>query len=259
MQLIFSSLNRTNRLMLGTSSGVVTHVSDSHSNKERVRGMFDAIAYRYDLLNHLLSGGIDLYWRRKAIEHLRETKPLRILDVATGTADFAIASLRLDPAEVIGVDIAEEMLKRGRAKLERRNLDAFIRLQTAEAESLPFESGRFDAAIVAFGARNFDNLKGGLSEMYRVLRKGGRIVVLEFSRPRSPLFAQIYLLYFRNILPFIGRMISRNKDAYTYLPDTVMRFPEGSDFLAILRDAGFNNTAEERLTFGIATIYTGMK
>ncbi len=221
--------------------------------------MFDAIAYRYDLLNHLLSGGVDLYWRRKAIEHLRETKPKRILDVATGTADFAIASLRLNPSEVIGVDIAEEMLKQGRAKLARKKLDTVVRLQTAEAESLPFESGGFDAAIVAFGARNFNDLRRGLSEMHRVLRKGGKIVVLEFSRPGRFPFKQIYLLYFKNILPRIGRMISKSKEAYTYLPETVMRFPDGSDFLSILQGVGFKNLAEERLTFGIATIYTGNK
>ena len=224
-----------------------------------VRSLFDSIAYRYDLLNHLLSGGIDFYWRRRAVEHLKDTQPKRVLDVATGTADFAIAMLRLKPEEVIGVDIAEEMLNVGRAKLKKRGLDSLITLQTGEAERLQFEAGRFDAAIVAFGARNFENLEQGLSEMHRVLRSGGKIVVLEFSKPRHFPFRQLYFFYFRRILPLVGRIVSKNDDAYTYLPDTVMKFPEGDEFIAKLRKVGFEKVSEERLTFGIATVYTGTK
>lgn len=227
--------------------------------KQYVRSMFDSIAYRYDLLNHLLSGGIDLYWRRRAIEHLRSLQPKRILDVATGTADFAIASLRLKPERVVGVDIAAEMLNVGRDKLEKRALSPIITLQNGEAENLQFETGSFDAAIVAFGARNFELLEKGLSEMHRVLRPGGKIVVLEFSRPDRFPFKQLYFFYFKRILPFIGRIISKSREAYTYLPDTVMRFPEGSAFLAILEQTGFHETAQERLTFGIATVYVGTK
>ena len=227
--------------------------------KQYVRSLFDSIAYRYDLLNHLLSGGVDFYWRRRAVEHLKGIQPGRILDVATGTGDFAIAALRLDPVEVVGVDIAEEMLKQGRAKLKKNGLDSTVTLQSGEAESLHFESGHFDAAIVAFGARNFEDLDKGLKEMHRVIRPGGKIVVLEFSRPRHFPFRQIYFLYFRRILPFIGRLISKSKDAYRYLPDTVMRFPEGADFISILSGIGFSQCREERLTFGIATIYTGVK
>jgi demethylmenaquinone methyltransferase/2-methoxy-6-polyprenyl-1,4-benzoquinol methylase len=229
------------------------------SKKETVRRMFDSIAYRYDFLNHLLSGGIDLYWRRKAIEELRSLQPKRILDVATGTADFAIAALRVDPYEVVGLDIAEEMLSHGRRKIAERKLEQRIRLQTGEAENLPFESESFDAAIVAFGARNFHDLAQGLSEMHRTLRHGGKIVVLEFSRPRHFPFRQIYFLYFLKILPLIGRAISKNKDAYRYLPETVMKFPEGSDFLEILQRVGFTSTLEHRLTFGIVSIYAGTK
>jgi demethylmenaquinone methyltransferase/2-methoxy-6-polyprenyl-1,4-benzoquinol methylase len=224
-----------------------------------VRSLFDSIAYRYDLLNHLLSGGIDFYWRRRAVEHLKDLQPKRILDVATGTADFAIAALRLKPDEVIGVDIAEEMLSVGRAKLKKNRIDSLITLQTGEAEQLQFDSGCFDAAIVAFGARNFENLEQGLSEMHRVLRSGGKIVVLEFSRPRHFPFRQLYFFYFRHVLPLIGRMVSKSKEAYTYLPDTVMKFPEGEEFVAKLRKAGFEKTSEDRLTFGIATVYTGAK
>ena len=228
-------------------------------DKQYVRSLFDSIAYRYDLLNHLLSGGIDFYWRRKAIEHLRDIQPKRILDVATGTADFAIAALRLNPDAVIGIDIAEEMLKRGRAKLMRRGLDSMVTLYTGDAENLQFVTGVFDATIVAFGVRNFEQLENGLSEMYRVLRPEGKIVVLEFSRPRQSPWKQLYFLYFLHILPFIGRVISKHREAYSYLPDTVMKFPDGADFLSVLQKVGFKSTEEEKLTFGIASIYTGIK
>jgi demethylmenaquinone methyltransferase/2-methoxy-6-polyprenyl-1,4-benzoquinol methylase len=229
------------------------------AEKQYVRTLFDSIAYRYDLLNHLLSGGMDLYWRRRAIQHLHEIHPKRILDVATGTADFALAALRLKPDRIVGVDIAEEMLKRGRAKIARRRLEEVIILQTGEAEQLLFPPESFDAAIVAFGARNFENLEQGLREMHRVLRSGGKIVVLEFSHPRAFPFKHIYFLYFRFILPIIGKLISRHREAYTYLPDSVMQFPEGGDFLTILQDVGFTELVEERMTFGIATAYSGRK
>jgi demethylmenaquinone methyltransferase/2-methoxy-6-polyprenyl-1,4-benzoquinol methylase len=227
--------------------------------KSNVSSLFDAIAHRYDLLNHLLSGGVDLYWRRKAIDTLRDLKPRRILDVATGTGDFAIASLRLDPESVLGVDIAEKMLAVGREKVAKKGLSKTITLMTGEAEHLAFPDGSFDASIVAFGARNFEHLEQGLSEMGRVLRPGGRIVVLEFSRPAAFPFKQIYFFYFRRVLPLIGRLVSKDPGAYTYLPDTVMKFPEGDSFLGILRTAGFATVRQERLTFGIATIYTGEK
>ncbi len=227
--------------------------------KAYVRSLFDKIAYRYDLLNHLLSGGVDLYWRRAAIQHLFAVQPQRILDVATGTADFAIAALRVQPAEVIGVDISEPMLNVGRKKIAQRRLSEKIRLFSGEAENLAFDSGSFDAAIVAFGARNFEHLDKGLSEMFRVLRTGGKIVVLEFSKPRLFPFKQLYFFYFRFVLPFVGRLISKDKEAYQYLPDTVMKFPEGEDFRKRLSAAGFSDIREQRLTFGIATVYTGMR
>lgn len=231
----------------------------STMEKEYVRSLFDTIAYRYDLLNHLLSGGIDLYWRRTAIETLVSHKPKRILDVATGTADFALAALRLNPERVIGVDISEPMLEIARKKISQKNLSDKIWLQTGEAEGLMFGAESFDAAIVAFGARNFENLDKGLSEMNRVLRKGGKIVILEFSKPKYFPFKQLYFFYFKNILPLVGRLISKNKEAYQYLPDTVMKFPEGNEFLERLKRAGFSSLQEQRLTFGIATVYTGIK
>ena len=227
--------------------------------KQYVRSLFDSIAYRYDLLNHLLSGGIDLYWRRTAVEFLRPVAPKRILDVATGTGDLAIAALRLDPDTVVGVDIAEEMLKRGRAKIRQRGLDHRITLETGDAEHLHAETGSYDATMVAFGVRNFENLERGLQEMHRILRAGGMISVLEFSRPRHAPFRQIYYFYFLKILPFIGKAVSGNTDAYTYLPESVLRFPEEEEFAAILRRVGFSNVAHRRLTFGIASVYTGIK
>lgn len=227
--------------------------------KSYVRSLFDAIAHRYDLLNHLLSGGIDVYWRRQAIRHLESIQPKRILDVATGTADFAIATLRLHPDKVVGVDIADEMLALGKEKVLKRGLEATIALQHGEAEHLEFEAESFDAAIVAFGARNFEDLKAGLAEMHRVLRPGGKVVVLEFSRPSRFPFRQAYFFYFKNIVPLVGRVVSKHDFAYRYLPETVLKFPEGEDFLAILREAGFGSVSQDRLTFGIATIYTGVK
>lgn len=227
--------------------------------KDYVRSLFDSIASRYDLLNHLLSGGIDLYWRRKAIQTLYILKPKRILDIATGTGDFAIASMKLKPDEVIGLDISEAMLKIGQKKISEKNLSQFIRLETGEVEQIRFDENSFDAAIVAFGARNFENLERGLQEMHRVLRKAGMIVVLEFSKPKNFPFKQLYFFYFKYILPMIGRFISHHKEAYQYLPDTVMQFPDGEAFLERLRYAGFHSVQEQRLTFGIATIYTGVK
>ena len=228
-------------------------------HKVDVRRLFDSIAYRYDLLNHLLSGGFDFYWRRAAIQTIASRKPKHILDVATGTGDFAIAALRLNPVEVVGVDISAPMLEIGKRKLAARNLETKIRLEAGEAEHLQFPDGHFDAAIVAFGARNFENLEMGLMEMRRVLKEGGQIVVLEFSKPRVFLFKQLYFFYFRNILPFVGRLISKDKEAYQYLPDTVMKFPDGEDFTSILRKVGFASITQRPLTFGVATIYCGQK
>jgi demethylmenaquinone methyltransferase / 2-methoxy-6-polyprenyl-1,4-benzoquinol methylase len=241
-------------LSVGRESDMLQDMHDP-----RVRSLFDSIAHRYDLLNHLLSGGIDMYWRKKAIRRLRAFSPRRILDVATGTADLAIESLSLDPVSVAGVDVSENMLALGREKLRRRGLDAVVTLTWGEAEHLPFGDGTFDAAMVAFGARNFGDLSQGLREMCRVLVAGGHVMVLEFSRPGSPLFRQAYFWYFRKVLPGIGKWVSRSDHAYSYLPETVMRFPEGADFLRTLETAGFSSVRQERLTGGIATLYLGTK
>jgi demethylmenaquinone methyltransferase/2-methoxy-6-polyprenyl-1,4-benzoquinol methylase len=221
--------------------------------------MFDNISHRYDFLNHFLSMGIDRAWRRKAIKLLRETKPRHILDVATGTGDFALQALVLSPEKITGVDISEGMLEVGRRKVRERQLEHLIELQRGDSENLPFEENKFDAVTVAFGVRNFENLERGLREIYRVLKPGGKVVVLEFSRPRMFPFKQLYSFYFRAVLPKIGRMVSKDSAAYTYLPESVAAFPDGEDFLRILQAVGFNNTKCKVLTLGISSIYTGVK
>lgn len=227
--------------------------------KMQVEQMFDSIAPRYDLLNRLLSMGIDKGWRKKAIQSLASTQPKQILDVATGTADLAIAALTLNPTKVTGVDISELMLSVGREKITKRNLDPRIELRRGDSEALPFESNTFDAVTVAFGVRNFENLQKGLDEMYRVLKPGGKIAILEFSTPQSFPTKQLYWFYFKSILPLWGGLISKNKEAYTYLPESVKHFPEGKQFLAFVNRSGFTQAFVQPLTFGICSLYTATK
>jgi len=238
---------------------VVPYKAEKAGKKEQVAKMFDNISHRYDFLNHFLSLGIDKGWRRTAIKLLKDLKPKQILDVATGTGDFAIQALVLNPEKVTGVDISEGMLDVGRRKIRERKLEHLIELQGGDSENLPFEENKFDAVTVAFGVRNFENLERGLSEIYRVLKPGGKLVVLEFSRPRMFPFKQLYSFYFRAVLPKIGRMVSKDSAAYTYLPESVAAFPDGEDFLRILQAVGFNNTKCKVLTLGISSIYTGVK
>jgi len=221
--------------------------------------MFNNIAHRYDFLNHFLSAGIDYSWRRKAIRMLGESHPKTILDVATGTADLAIEAVKIHPEHITGIDIAEDMLAIGRKKIIKKKLSRLITLEAGDSEALKFEDDTFDAAMVAFGVRNFENLEKGLSEMYRVLNKGGIVLVLEFSKPKNFPVKQLYNFYFRYILPFFGRIISGDKDAYVYLPDSVGEFPHGKAFLNILSNVGFKDPVYKPLTFGIASVYTGKK
>lgn len=227
--------------------------------KEQVALMFDNISRNYDLLNHLLSLGIDIQWRKKAINLLKPGNPKVILDVATGTADFAIQSLTLNPDTVIGIDISEGMLEIGKEKIKKKNFNHIITLEQGDSENLRFEDNNFDAVIVAFGVRNFENLENGLASMFRVLKKNGKVIILEFSKPTSFPFKQIYNFYFKSILPTIGKVISKDNSAYTYLPESVQAFPGGSKFLEILNKTGFNHTECIPLTFGICSIYTGIK
>jgi len=238
---------------------VVPYKTDEKGKKEQVADMFNNISPKYDFLNHVLSMGIDVLWRKNAIKMLKNDQPKYILDVATGTGDFAIEALKLHPTKVIGVDISEGMLEFGRAKLKKRNLDSLIELEYGDSEKLPFEDNKFDAIIVAFGVRNFETLKTGLAEMHRVLRKGGKVVILEFSSPKRFPFKNIYNFYFKAILPKIGRLISKDSSAYTYLPESVQAFPDGEKFIGILNDVGYTNTLCKPQTFGISTIYVGQK
>lgn len=238
---------------------VVPYKEKEGSKKTQVAEMFNNISRRYDFLNHFLSLGIDIIWRKKAIRELKAHQPKLILDIATGTGDFAIEALALKPEKVIGVDISEGMLEVGRKKIARRNLQNKIDLRMGDSEKLLFDDNTFDAVIVAFGVRNFENLEKGLADMFRVLKPGGKVVVLEFSTPVRFPMKQLYSFYFKYILPGIGRFISKDKAAYTYLPESVKAFPNGPFFTSILNKVGFKKTICKPLTFGICSIYTGIK
>lgn len=227
--------------------------------KEAVEAMFDDIAPRYDLLNRLLSLGIDQTWRDEAVRLLEEDRPRRILDVATGTGDLAIKSLELEPETVVGVDISEEMLARGREKIERMGLSNQVTLRKGDAEKLPFSDAQFDAVLLAFGARNFENLRQGLQEINRVLRPGGALVVLEFGHPSAFPIKQFYGFYSHVVLPLVGRFVSKNASAYAYLPASVDVFPSGDTFCNELRAAGYVDVRSKPLTFGIASLYKAIR
>lgn len=227
---------------------------------EQVAQMFDNIAGKYDFLNHFLSAGIDRSWRRKAIDELKEIRPQRVLDVATGTGDLAFEALRLKPRKITGVDISEEMLKLARGKAENRAVkEEQMKFRKADSEKLPFSDNSFDAVTVGFGVRNFEHIEKGLSAMLRVLRPGGKLVILEFSKPRSFPVKQLYGFYSFKILPFFGRLFSKDKAAYSYLPQSVAVFPDGKDFLKLMERSGFRETTARSLTLGICSIYTGKK
>ncbi|MFT4061328.1 MAG: bifunctional demethylmenaquinone methyltransferase/2-methoxy-6-polyprenyl-1,4-benzoquinol methylase UbiE [Edaphocola sp.] len=242
-----------------SASKVVPLPQSDMSKKEQVAGMFDRIAANYDFLNHFLSMGIDKGWRKKAIESLRAIQPKRILDVATGTGDLAIAGLVLKPEKITGVDISEGMLEMGRKKLKEKALENAITLQYGDSEALPFADGCFDAVTCAYGVRNFEHLENGLGQMHRVLRSGGRVAILEFSKPKNFPVKQLYNCYFRYVLPALGKSVSKDATAYTYLPQSVAAFPEGSRFCDILKSCGFEQVNARPLTFGITTLYTAQK
>ena len=236
-------------------------IGEAAGKKQDVEAMFDAIAPKYDFLNRLLSLGIDQRWRKQAVKmagRALKRPPRRILDVATGTADLAIEALKLGPEQVVGVDIAEEMLALGRQKLRARHLDHRITLQRGDAEHLDFEDGAFDIVLVAFGVRNFENLGAGLRELRRVLRPGGALVVLEFSHPHAFPMKQLYGFYSSQVLPRVGRAVSGDSGAYAYLPESIRAFPDGRDFLRVMGEAGFGGRKEKRLTFGVASLYRGI-
>jgi demethylmenaquinone methyltransferase / 2-methoxy-6-polyprenyl-1,4-benzoquinol methylase len=227
--------------------------------KAKVTLMFDDISPKYDFLNHFLSMGIDRSWRRKLTEMLRPNKPRRILDVACGTGDLAFALMALEPEKITGIDLSEKMLEIGRVKITQAGLEEKILFRTGDAEKIPFSDNSFDAVTVAFGVRNFTDLDKGLAEMRRVIKPGGVVAILEFSHPDKFPVKQFYTLYSKYVIPFWGRTISRNKEAYRYLPETVAAFPSGNSFLRIMERAGMKNSRLKKLSSGIATIYLGEK
>jgi len=237
-----------------------------HSGTERrtyehsyVRSLFNRIAPHYDFLNHFLSLGLDIRWRKKAVDLLHEYEPKTVLDVATGTADLALAAARRDTVRIFGVDLSPAMLKLAREKIERHALSHRITVEEGTAEHLRFPDESFDAVMVAFGIRNFSDLQRGLREMFRVLRPGGAVMILEFSRPRRTPFRQVYSIYFTHVLPLLGGAISSNREAYQYLPSTVQSFPDGEHLIRILTGIGFVGPYQHQLSMGIATIYIAEK
>lgn len=244
---------------INPAAQVLPDAGSNLNKKEQVADMFDSIAGKYDFLNHFLSMGIDKGWRRKAIKEIAAVKPQTILDIATGTGDLAIAASKINPQEIVGVDISEGMLEVGRKKIKSLNLENIITLQKGDSEALGFESNSFDAITCAYGVRNFENLVAGLKEMNRVMKPGGKLAILEFSHPKQFPVKQLYQFYFKYILPTLGKMVSKHKSAYTYLPESVMAFPEGKRFCEILTDCGFKNAKARPLTLGITTLYTASK
>jgi demethylmenaquinone methyltransferase / 2-methoxy-6-polyprenyl-1,4-benzoquinol methylase len=239
---------------------IVPFPTSDERKKHQVADMFDQIAFRYDFLNRFLSGGLDLHWRKRSIKELRSQNPQTILDVATGTADMPILiSKSLKPEKIIGIDISEKMLEQGRKKIKKLGLEDRVQLFVADAESMDFPDDAFDAVTVAFGVRNFEHLERGLKEMHRVLKPGGKLIILEFSKCRRPLFKPFFRVYLGFLAPRIGKWISQNKEAYQYLNDSVEAFPEGNKFLEILNQADYLDTYRKTLSLGICTIYCGTK
>jgi demethylmenaquinone methyltransferase / 2-methoxy-6-polyprenyl-1,4-benzoquinol methylase len=239
---------------------VVPYKDSDRSKKQQVAAMFDDIAFKYDFLNRFLSAGIDIKWRKKAIKQLSALAPKKILDVATGTADVALmASGILKPEKIVGIDISEGMLEVGRKKIEKAGLQHIIELLNGDSETINFEDGSFDAVTVAFGVRNFQHLEKGLSEIYRVLKPGGKLVVLEFSKPKMPGVKGMYNLYMKIVCPNVGKLFSKNRNAYKYLDESIQKFPEGNNFTNILDNLGYKNSYCKTLSLGICSIYCGTK
>lgn len=238
----------------------VTPYNKQETKKAQVADMFNNISKTYDFLNHFLSLGIDIIWRKQAINELKKDQPQLILDVATGTGDFAFEALSiLKPKKIIGVDISRGMLDIADQKILKRKLSDKFEVKLGDSEKLPFENNQFDAVTVAYGVRNFENLEVGLADIQRVLKPGGKAVVLEFSKPKTFPIKQLYNVYFSYITPGIGKLFSKDARAYSYLPESVAAFPDGERFVTLMQKAGFRNTKCRPLAFGICSIYTGVK
>jgi len=241
------------------SNKVVKPYNSDRSKKEEVAEMFNNISGRYDFLNHFLSLGIDHLWRSRAVKELREINPKRILDIATGTGDFAIANLKLKPEEVVGIDISSGMLEVGKEKMKKKKVDHIVSMQLGDSEDLPFNDNYFDGLTVGFGVRNFENLEKGLAEMLRVIRPGGKAIILEFSKPKMFPIKQAFGFYSKYFIPFFGKRISKDEKAYAYLPESVAAFPEGKEFENVLKKLNYKNIKSIPVSGGIATIYVGTK
>lgn len=237
----------------------VNTTQTTNGKKEQVKQMFNNIAGKYDFLNHFLSMGIDHLWRRRLVKMLSKEQPQHILDIATGTGDLAVALAKCNPKEIIGADISEKMLQVGIEKMKKKKLDKLIKLELGDSENLKYTNDYFDAITVAFGVRNYEDLDKGLAEMYRVTKNNGSVWILEFSKPSVIPVKQIYNFYFRFILPTIGKLVSKDDEAYTYLPESVNLFPDGKDFLAHMSQVGYKENKQLKLSFGIASIYYGRK
>lgn len=232
---------------------------EGESKKSEVKQMFDNISPKYDFLNHFLSVGIDKLWRKKAIKQLESIQPKRILDLASGTGDFALEALTLNPDSIIGADLSEGMLKMGEKKMRDRGVENIITMEVGDSENLRYEDNYFDALTVGFGVRNFGDLKKGLSEMLRVVNTGGKVVILEFSKPKKFPVKQYYQFHSKYLIPFFGKLISKDSSAYTYLPESIQAFPEGENFVQIMHEVGYKDVYSILCSGGIATIYVGTK
>ena len=241
------------------SKKVVKPYDSGQSKKEEVAQMFNNISANYDFLNHFLSLGIDHLWRKRAVKQLQKQQPKVLLDLATGTGDFAIACLKLKPEKIIGMDISSGMLEVGKLKMKKRAFDNIIDMQLGDSENMPFADHTFDAITVGFGVRNYENLEKGLGEMLRVLKPGGQAVILEFSKPKAFPIKQLFGFYSKVLIPLFGKYISKDERAYTYLPESVAAFPEGAAFVAVLEKVGYQTLEPIRLSGGIASIYIGTK
>ena len=234
--------------------------SEEGPKKAQVGEMFDRIAPRYDFMNRVLSAGIDQRWRKKAIRLFKKDNPQRLLDVATGTGDMAImAAGLLNPQKIIGIDISEGMLQKGREKIAKKNLSPVIELHSGDGETINFDTATFDGVMVAFGVRNFENLEKGLREILRVMKPGAQLVVLEFSKPQLPVIKQLYQFYMQYVAPQLAKWFNQNKKAYQYLNESANAFPDREKFVQILNGAGFAHTSYQSLTFGICCLYRARK
>lgn len=241
-------------------NSVTPYKRENETKKDQVADMFNNISGTYDFLNHFLSLGIDKIWRQMAIGELKKDQPKLMLDVASGTGDFAFEAIRiLKPEKIIGVDIAAKMLEIADKKAHKKGLQNQYETQVADSENLPFANHTFDALTVAYGVRNFENLEKGLAEMLRVLKPGSKAVILEFSKPKYFPVKQLYNFYFNSVTPAIGKLFSKDARAYSYLPESVAAFPDGAEFISLMKKAGYTDTKCRPLAFGICSIYTGRK